>query len=101
MSQIKQPRIVGVLGMGAMGSGVAADLKNSGFDVVTALEGRSGRSRERAEAAGVRVLASLAEVIAVADTFLSIVPSDQAEPLADAVAGALRSLRVAYARRTH
>ena len=91
MSQIKQPRIVGVLGMGAMGSGVAADLKNSGFDVVTALEGRSGRSRERAEAAGVRVLASLAEVIAVADTFLSIVPSDQAEPLADAVAGALTS----------
>ena len=87
----KNPEVIGVLGLGAMGSGVAADLKASGFDVITALEGRSGRTRSRAEMAGVRVLASLAEVVGTADTFLSIVPSDQAEPLADAVATAIAS----------
>ena len=86
MRTISTPAVIGVLGQGAMGSGIAADLKASGFDVVTALEGRSARSTERAKKAGVRVLASLGEVVRTADTFLSIVPSDQAEPLADAVA---------------
>ncbi len=91
MNEVRKPAVVGILGLGAMGAGIAADLKRSGFDVVTALEGRSGRSRERAEIAGIRVLASLAEVVASADTFLSVVPSDQAEPLAEAVATALKS----------
>ena len=91
MSAIKNPAVVGVLGLGSMGSGVAADLKASGFDVVSALEGRSARTRTRAEKAGVRVLANLAEVVRTADTFLSIVPADQAEPLADAVAQCLAS----------
>jgi 3-hydroxyisobutyrate dehydrogenase-like beta-hydroxyacid dehydrogenase len=72
-----------------MGAGVAADLKSSGFDVVSTAEGRSARSRERAEASGVRLLATLGDVVAAADTFLSIVPADQAEPLGDAVAAAL------------
>lgn len=91
MSKIETPAVIGVLGLGAMGSGVAADLKRSGFDVVSALEGRSEKTRARAEKAGVRVLADLAEVVRAADTFLSIVPSDQAEPLADAVAARLAS----------
>jgi len=89
MSPAKAPKVIGVLGMGAMGAGVAADLKASGFDVVTTLAGRSGRSRDRAETAGIRVLPTLAAVIAAADTFLSIVPADQAEPLGEAVAAAL------------
>ena len=89
MSKIDKPAVIGVLGLGSMGSGIAADLKRSGFDVVSALEGRSQRTRDRAEKAGVRVLANLAEVVRAADTFLSVVPSDQAEPLADAVAKAL------------
>ncbi len=84
------PRVVGVLGLGAMGSGIAADLKASGFDVVTALEGRSARTKARAEKAGVRVLADIGAVVQAADTFLSIVPSDQAEPLADAVVTSLK-----------
>lgn len=89
MSDVAHPKIIGVLGMGAMGAGVAADLKASGFDVVTTLAGRSGRSHDRAAAAGVRVLPALADVAAVVDTFLSIVPADQAEPLGDALASAL------------
>ncbi len=87
------PRVVGVLGLGAMGSGVAADLEASGFDVITALEGRSERTRARAEKAGVRVLADLGAVVRAADTFLLIVPSDQAEPLADVVAAGLKNRR--------
>lgn len=89
MSGAATPKVIGVLGLGSMGAGVAADLKSSGFAVVSAVEGRSAKTRARAEAAGVRILPDLAQVIAAADTFLSIVPADQAEPLADAVAGRL------------
>ena len=90
------PTTIGVLGLGSMGAGVAADLRNSGFTVVSALEGRSAATRERAEKAGVRVLSSLEEVIAQADTFLSIVPADQAEPLARAVAARLTGKGLHY-----
>jgi 3-hydroxyisobutyrate dehydrogenase-like beta-hydroxyacid dehydrogenase len=91
MSPAAKPRVVAVLGLGAMGAGVAADLKSSGLDVISTAAGRSSRSRERAAAAGVRLLDDLAAVVAGADTFLSIVPADQAEPLGDAVAVALRA----------
>ncbi|MEZ5816269.1 MAG: NAD(P)-binding domain-containing protein [Hyphomicrobiaceae bacterium] len=91
-----KPCIVGVLGLGAMGAGVAGDLKASGFDVVSTAAGRSKRSRERAEASGLRLLGSLDAVVAEADTFLSIVPADQAEPLAAAVAGALQGKALHY-----
>ena len=89
MTLAAKPNVIGVLGLGAMGAGVAADLKTSGFRVVSALTGRSALTRERAEKAGVEVLADIAAVVAAADTFLSIVPADQAEPLAEAVAAAL------------
>ncbi len=90
MSTVGKPKVIGVLGLGAMGAGVAADLKASGFDVVSTLGGRSGKTRDRAATAGVRILDSLEAVIAAADTFLSIVPSDQAEPLAASFARALK-----------
>jgi len=86
MVNLPKPSVVGVLGLGGMGAAVAGDLKTSGFDVVSTIEGRSGRSRERAVTSGIRLLDSLDAVIAEADTFLSIVPADQAEPLAEAVA---------------
>ncbi|MGD9829310.1 MAG: NAD(P)-binding domain-containing protein [Hyphomicrobiaceae bacterium] len=89
MAAVGRPKVIGILGMGHMGSGVAADLKGSGFDVVTTLEGRSARTKARAEAAGARLLPGLAAVLAAADTFLSIVPADQAEPLAAEVAASL------------
>lgn len=88
MPAVAKPTVIGVLGLGSMGSGVAADLKASGFNVVSTLAGRSGKTRERAEKAGVRLLPSLADVIKECDTFLSIVPADQAEPLGEAVAAA-------------
>ena len=96
MSSVASPKVIGVLGLGAMGGGVARDLETSGFDVVSTAAGRSGRSRERAVKSGVRLLDSLDDVVAAADTFLSIVPADQAEPLAAAVAAALRGKRLHY-----
>lgn len=86
MSPLPKTTIIGVLGLGDMGSGVAGDLKASGFDVVSTLAGRSARSRERAAGAGIRLVASLTDLVAAADLFLSIVPADQAEPLAASVA---------------
>lgn len=82
---IASPRTIAVLGLGAMGAGVAADLRKSGFRVVSTLAGRSSRTRQRAEKAGIELLSDLRSVIVAADTFLSIVPADQAEPLAEAV----------------
>lgn len=96
MTTVGKPRVIGVLGLGAMGAGVAGDLRASGFDVVSTAEGRSGRSRERGVQAGVRMLAGLDQVVAIADTFLSIVPADQAEPLAAAVAAALKGKPLHY-----
>jgi 3-hydroxyisobutyrate dehydrogenase-like beta-hydroxyacid dehydrogenase len=96
MTSPAKPTVIGVLGLGAMGAGVAGDLKASGFDVISTAAGRSGRSRERAAVAGVRLLEDLAAVVREADTFLSIVPADQAEPLADAVAAALNGKLLHY-----
>jgi 3-hydroxyisobutyrate dehydrogenase-like beta-hydroxyacid dehydrogenase len=91
-----RPSVVGILGLGDMGAGVAADLKASGFKVVSALEGRSARTRARAEKAGVDLLPGLDAVVTAADTFLSIVPADQAEPLAAAVASRISGKRLHY-----
>jgi L-threonate 2-dehydrogenase len=91
-----KPSTIAILGLGGMGAGVAADLKRSKFTVVSTLEGRSAKTRQRAEEAGVRVLANLGEVIAAADTFLSITPADQAEPLAIAVAERLKGKAIHY-----
>lgn len=90
MRDVQKPSVIGVLGLGSMGAGVAADLKANGFAVVSTLAGRSAKTRERAEKAGVRLLPSLTDVVKECDTFLSIVPADQAEPLGEAVAGALK-----------
>ena len=88
MSDIVKPAVIGVLGLGHMGAGIAAELKSNGFDVVSTVEGRSERTRQNADRAGVRLLPALGDVVAACDTFLSIVAADQAEPLADAVISA-------------
>ena len=89
MSSVAKPKVIGVLGLGDMGARVAGDLVASGFDVVSTAAGRSGRSRERAVLAKVRLLDNLEAVISAADTFLAITPADQAEPLAATVVRSL------------
>lgn len=76
---------IAVIGMGDMGSGLAARLVEKGARVVTTLDGRSARSGERAAAAGVEVREGDA-ALAAAEIVLSVVPP----AVAPAVAGRMR-----------
>jgi 3-hydroxyisobutyrate dehydrogenase-like beta-hydroxyacid dehydrogenase len=57
-----------------MGTGVASTLASLGSRVVVALEGRSDRSRLRAERAGLEDVGSLGALVQASDLILSIVP---------------------------
>ncbi len=74
---------IGILGAGGMGAALAERLTGSGARVVTLLEGRSEGSRQRAAAAG---MVDAGEVgLLEADLILSVVPPDQALPLAERI----------------
>ena len=68
-----------------MGAGVGALLREAGLRVLTPLEGRSARTRERAAAAGLEDAGSLASALRQADLLLSILPPGSALDLARAV----------------
>src|SRR5690348_12599903 len=71
-----------------MGSAVGRALRQGGAAVATTLEGRSERTAELAEGAGLDLLPDLDSVVAAVDVVLSIAPPDRAESVADAVAAA-------------
>ena len=67
---------VAIMSPGDMGHAVGKVLSESGLDVITCTEGRSLRTRNLAENAGFRQVASLSELASQADLILSImVPS--------------------------
>jgi 3-hydroxyisobutyrate dehydrogenase-like beta-hydroxyacid dehydrogenase len=76
---------VGIVSAGEMGAGVGRRLRESGIRVVTTLAGRGERTRERAAAARMEDVGSLAAVVREADVVLSILPPDRALTLAEAV----------------
>jgi 3-hydroxyisobutyrate dehydrogenase-like beta-hydroxyacid dehydrogenase len=76
---------VAVVSPGDMGSAVAGRLREHGLRVVTALAGRSHRTRERAAAAGLEDAGTLAAAVRQADVLLSILPPGRALELARAV----------------
>lgn len=76
---------VAVVSAGEMGSGVGRLLSGAGVRVVTWLGGRSGRTRQRAAAAGMEELPDLPSLVREADVLLSIVPPASALELARAV----------------
>jgi len=80
---------VAILAPGEMGHAVGGFLHAQGVRVVTNLEGRSDRSRARAEKAGMENVGDDAELIARADLFLSILPPDKAMELARRLAPAI------------
>ncbi|MET8147906.1 NAD(P)-binding domain-containing protein [Actinoplanes sp. NPDC049668] len=86
--------IVGLVGAGHMGSGLGWALREGGHDVVTSLAGRSARTARLAQAAGLRVVARPADVVAEADVILVVTPpgaaADAAAEIA-AMAGASRA----------
>jgi 3-hydroxyisobutyrate dehydrogenase-like beta-hydroxyacid dehydrogenase len=73
-----------------MGSAVARALIAGGWTVCSHLEGRSAASHSAAEAAGIRPLGSLAEVLETVNLVISLVPPAAAEEVARAVAAAAR-----------
>ena len=78
---------IGLLHPGAMGAAVGTTLRNGGHDVVWAAEGRSQETRSRADAAGLRSVATLAELVREAAAIVSVVPPHAALDVAREVAG--------------
>ena len=68
-------RVVGICGLGMMGSAVASRLSASGVRVLTASRGRSATTRRRAETVGVVDVGTLARLASEADVILSIMGS--------------------------
>lgn len=73
---------IAIIGAGDMGSGVAAELLKNGFNVTTCLKGRSQRSRELAERAGIRDVGDNETLVGQADMLLSIIPPSAAMAVA-------------------
>ena len=81
-----QSTVIGILSAGEMGAALAALLIGDGFDVVTTLAGRSGRTRRLCEKLQINALESVNAVVAASDIVLSTVPPDQAVSTAEQVA---------------
>jgi 3-hydroxyisobutyrate dehydrogenase-like beta-hydroxyacid dehydrogenase len=78
--------IVGVVHPGAMGAAVGAALRAGGHEALWASEGRSAASAERAAAARMADVGSMAALLARAEIVLSIVPPHAALDVASAAA---------------
>ena len=92
------PGTVGLLSPGDMGHVVAQRLRETGLRVISCLDGRSARTRQLAEIAGVEAVDE-ATLVVEADLILSILVPAQAAAAAERVAVALRATgaRVTYA----
>ncbi len=74
---------IGIVFPGDMGAAFGRLLQSGGFPVVTTLEGRSERTARACGEAGLAVLDSLGDVVAAADTVVSLVPPQAAVEMAE------------------
>ncbi|MEE8289991.1 MAG: NAD(P)-binding domain-containing protein [Candidatus Tectomicrobia bacterium] len=81
---------VGVMSPGEMGAAVATVLRTHGLRVVTCLEGRSARTRQRAETAQLEVVSTLDRLVSTVEAVLSIVPTVEAPLVGAGIAQAMR-----------
>ncbi len=84
-------RTIAILSPGDMGHGIGKALVERGFDVTTCLTGRSQRTQDLAEQAGMRDAPSLEDMVVQADLIMSILVPAQAVNVARAVADAMRA----------
>lgn len=84
---------IAVVAPGAMGSAVGARLAARGARVLTSVAERSKATRERAEAAGMEAASD--DAIAAADIILSVVPPNEALPLAQRFAASIARIESA------
>jgi 3-hydroxyisobutyrate dehydrogenase-like beta-hydroxyacid dehydrogenase len=82
-------RSIGVLSPGEMGAAVATVLRAHGLRVVTCLEGRSARTRQRSETARLEVVSTLAQLVHTVEAVLSIVPTMSAPAVGKEIAQAI------------
>ena len=87
----RQPAI-GILGIGEMGASLGRQLTAAGYSVFADLAGRSDESLARAAEARLTPVASGQELIARSDILLSVLPPDQAQSAAAAVASCLEDV---------
>lgn len=78
---------VGLLHPGSMGAAFGAQLRQQNVRVLWCTDGRSNRSRARAENAGLEGVRSLGQLVARADVLLSLCPPAAAVDVAQQVAG--------------
>ncbi len=72
------PLVIGIVSAGEMGSALGAVLREGGAAVVTAVGGRSERTRRLAEQAGLELVDDLDDVVRRASVLLSVVPPQDA-----------------------
>jgi 3-hydroxyisobutyrate dehydrogenase-like beta-hydroxyacid dehydrogenase len=82
---------VGVMSPGDMGQAVSVQLKGKGLQVLTALEGRSERTRALAREAGLSDVGTLRKLVEECDVVLSIMDPGAAVGFAGAAADQLRA----------
>ncbi len=80
---------IGIMSPGDMGQAVAQQLKQRGYDVCTALDKRSARSRALAQQAGLEDVGSLTRLAGRCEVILSIMNPGAALDFADELASAL------------
>ena len=86
------PNTVGILSPGDMGHTVGNVLRQNGLRVITCLQGRSQRTQQLAEKAGIVDVETYPQLVSEADLILSIMVPAQAKSAASAVAEALQQV---------
>jgi len=84
------PNTLGILSPGDMGHTVGTVLRQNGLRVITCLHGRSQRTRQLAEKAGIVDVPTYLQLVTEADLILSIMVPAQAMSAAKTVADALQ-----------
>ncbi|CAN0594945.1 unnamed protein product, partial [Laminaria digitata] len=82
---------IGIVSMGDMGHAVGRTLREGGYNILAALEGRSDRTCALAQHAGVENVGSLTAMVQQADLILSIMPPAAATGFAQSVAAEMQS----------
>ena len=81
---------IAILSPGSMGSAVGKVLRESGYDLVTNLDGRSERTRALAEEAGFRAVSGIDSIVEEADLVMSILVPSEAISVAGEAAAAMK-----------
>ena len=83
-------KTVAILNPGEMGAAVGGAIRESGFDTIVCLEGRSPASRDRAKTYGLRDVGNLDTAVAEADIILCIMPPEFSAATANSVTSAMK-----------